>query len=242
MPRDETWAREKLEEYLAQLDRYIVIPRDHWGAKRSGEEDQIREWCEENQDTVRPVAEELVPDTEWRLVGEFAWEPRQRSQLRRALGVMQHRVELAEHWSGDPAIEIDPNKLHPWVWNAARDLWASDHWGEAVEAVAKVLNAQMQHKSGLNTPSESKLVSKLFSLDSPKPGEVRLRVADDDGSDTYKSKQQGAMFLGQAVFTLWRNVLAHEPGGEDEQPAIEALAAMSTFARLLDDAEVERDS
>jgi hypothetical protein len=46
------------------------------------------------------------------------------------------------------------------------------------------------------------------------------------------------MHLGEAVFMYWRNVLAHEPGGADRQPAIEALAAVSAFARLVDDAEV----
>ena len=59
-----------------------------------------------------------------------------------------------------------------------------------------------------------------------------LLVMENDGSDTYRSAQGGAMHLGEAVFMRWRNVLGHEPGGSDRQAAIEALASVSALARM----------
>jgi hypothetical protein len=65
-----------------------------------------------------------------------------------------------------------------------------------------------------------------------------LRVREDDGSETYKSAQEGAMHLGEAVFMYWRNVLGHEPGGSDRQRALEGLAAVSALSRLIDEADL----
>ncbi len=65
-----------------------------------------------------------------------------------------------------------------------------------------------------------------------------LLVMENDGSDTYRSAQGGAMHLGEAVFMHWRNVLGHEPGGSDRQAAIEALASVSALARMIDNAEL----
>jgi len=58
------------------------------------------------------------------------------------------------------------------------------------------------------------------------------------GRRTSTSAQEGAMFLGMAVFKSWRNPLSHMPGGSDRQPALEGLAAASAFARAIETATV----
>ena len=153
--------------------------------------------------------------------------------------MLEHAEDIDEYWSSDTVIEIDPDALHPWVWNAARDLWDSGHWGEAVEAATKVVNVKLQEKVGRADQSGTDLVRRSMGVGPAQEEQPRLRVMDDDGSETYRSAQEGAMHLGEAVFMYWRNVLAHEPGGADRQSSLEALAAVSTLARLVDDATVE---
>jgi hypothetical protein len=62
----------------------------------------------------------------------------------------------------------------------------------------------------------------------------------DDGSDTYKSVQRGAMAFAEGVFAGIRNPLSHEADHElSEQEALEYLAALSVLARWVDGASVE---
>lgn len=238
MPRDFTKAKEWLEEYDEHLQRYIAQPYHDYG--RDGpiaEEEKV--WMQRHQDRVRLVVGDLVEDGEWDLVGTtMAWESRQAHQIRRALGAIEQHDEIATYWTDEQvAIEIDPRELHPWVWNAARDLWDSEHWGEAVEAAIKVIDVKLQARVELRKPTATALVQQSFSTDPPKSGQPRLRVRTDDGSDSYRSEQLGAMHLGEAVFMYWRNVLSHNPGGANHQHALEGLAAVSTFARVVEMAE-----
>jgi hypothetical protein len=64
----------------------------------------------------------------------------------------------------------------------------------------------------------------------------------DDGSDTYKSMQRGAMALAEGVYAGIRNPLIHaDPQDIDEQVGLEYLAALSVPARWVDEAEVEHN-
>ena len=240
MPKDTLKARGWLEEYLSQLDEYERQPSGEYRTKRGARAEELYAWLQTNQDRVRVVVEDLVPDEVWNLAGMgLAWESYQRRHIQRALGMLDHADDLAEHWSADVVIEIDPDALHPWVWDAAKHLWESGHWGEAVEAAAKVLNVKLQEKIGRPDLSGTDLARRSLSSQPPTAQEPRLRVMDDDESNTYQSAQEGAMHLGEAVFMYWRNVLAHVPGGADRQPSLEALGAISTLARLVDSATVE---
>ena len=125
---------------------------------------------------------------------------------------------------------------------ASKSLWRNKHFGEAVTAAARSVNAALQAKVNRKDASESKLVSECFSLDAPKPGIPRLRLMPDDGSDTYKNLHAGALAFGQGCFKAIRNVLAHEYGPLAEPPEDEALhylAAFSVLARWIDQATVE---
>ncbi len=234
MTRNYDKAKEWLEEYLSRLEEYEHQPYGDWGRVGQRAADLVV-WFQSNQDRVMEVVTDLVPDQAWCLTGgKMAWDAEQRAHIRRALGKIAHTQSLAEHWSQESAIEINPSDLHPWVWRAARGLWESGHWGEAVEAATKVVNTKLQDKVGSRVHTGTDLVRRALSLNAPEQGQSRLRVMQDDGSDTYRSAQEGAMHLGEAVFMYWRNVLAHEPGGADRQLAIEGLAAVSTLARLID--------
>ena len=77
-------------------------------------------------------------------------------------------------------------------------------------------------------------------MDDAKPGKARLRRMKDDGSDTYKSVQRGAMTFAEGVFAGIRNPLTHESDQElSEQEALEYLAALSVLARWVDQSQTE---
>ena len=141
---------------------------------------------------------------------------------------------------GENAPEFSAAELHPWIWSGASSLWQSGHYREAVEGAIKKMNAETQNKVGRRDVSETDLFKQAFSLDEPKPGKARLRRTKDDGSDTYKSVQRGAMALAEGVFAGIRNPLSHEADQElSEQEALEYLAALSVLARWVDTSEVE---
>ncbi|AOD24961.1 restriction endonuclease (plasmid) [Rhodococcus sp. p52] len=144
---------------------------------------------------------------------------------------------------GDNAPELSAARLHTWVWDGARSLWQSGHYREAVGGAIRKLNAETQNKVGRRDISETDLFKQTFSLEDPKPAKARLRRMENDGSDTYKSVQRGAMSLAEGIFAGIRNPLSHEVDQElSEQEALEYLAALSVLARWVDEAEVEAGS
>lgn len=141
---------------------------------------------------------------------------------------------------GDGAPQISASSLHPWVWSGAESLWRSGHYRSAVEDAAKKVNAETQNKVGRRDVSETKLFQEAFSTDASVPGRLRLRRMTDDGSDTYRSMQRGAMAFAEGVFAGIRNPFGHAtPQDIDEQTALEYLASLSVLARWVDDSIVE---
>lgn len=148
-------------------------------------------------------------------------------------------AELKENL-GDNAPDLNAAKLHPWVWEAARSLWQSKHYRQAVSAAAIKLNAETQNKVNRRDVSEMNLFNSVFSLDPPKPGQPRLRVSLDDGGDTYKSVHRGVRAFAEGCYAAIRNPAARTVLDElEEHVALEQLATFSVLARWIDDSTVE---
>ncbi|WET78672.1 TIGR02391 family protein [Amycolatopsis sp. QT-25] len=163
-----------------------------------------------------------------------------REAVIRAREALLRKQELDENL-GENAPELSAAELHPWIWGGAKSLWQSGHFREAVEGAIRKLNAETQNKVDRRDVSETDLFRQAFSLDDPKTGRARLRRMKDDGSDTYRSVQRGAMNLAEGVFAGIRNPLSHEADQElSEQEALEYLAALSVLARWVDTAVVAR--
>jgi Protein of unknown function (Hypoth_ymh) len=156
----------------------------------------------------------------------------------RAIAQLERQEELREKL-GDNAPLLDAGRLHPWVWDGAASLWRTKHYRQAVDRAAVHLNAETQNKVGRRNVSETKLFQQVFSTDAPLPGKSRLRLMDDDGSDTFKNVHRGAMAMAEGLYAAIRNPIAHEVGIEmEEQEALEQLAAFSVLARWVDQAAV----
>ena len=161
---------------------------------------------------------------------------------KQVLQLLTRKDEL-ERNLGETGPALSAVTMHRDVWEASKSLWRNGHFGEAVSAAAKSVNAMLQAKVSRRDLSDAKLVSECFSLDPPKPGCPRLRLMPNDGSEVYTSLHSGALAFGQGCFKAIRNVLAHEYGQLAEPPEEEALhylAAFSVLARWIEKATVQR--
>jgi hypothetical protein len=123
---------------------------------------------------------------------------------------------------------------------AVQGLWGSGHFREAIGVAAKAVNAHCQAKVGRRDLVEGKLFSDVFASKPPADGRPRLRLMDDDGSPTYRSRHDGAAEFARGLYTAIRNPHAHELVDElPENEALEQVAAFSILARWVDNAVVE---
>lgn len=170
--------------------------------------------------------------------GDYSWL---RDQASRAKAALQRDAELAERL-GDTAPDMDAANLHPWSWQSGMSYWNSGHFHQAVMQAAIRVNFETQTKLGRVDISEVDLFNQAFSLDAPKVGAPRLRLAENDGSKTYDNLHRGARAFADGLYTAIRNPGMHMPqesDGGEEQLALEQLAAFSLLARWVDQATVE---
>jgi hypothetical protein len=171
-----------------------------------------------------------VKDKDWKWL---------RDQASRGKAALARSEELAQRL-GDGAPEMDAASLHPWAWENGLSYWRTGHFHQAVMQAAIRINAETQAKVGRMDVSETKLFNEVFSLEASKPGVSRLRLMQDDGSDTYKSVHRGARALAEGLYAAIRNPGMHRPTGPGEEHlALEQLGAFSILARWIDDAALE---
>jgi hypothetical protein len=238
---------------IAELNEFIRVCQDHDGTyARLGDRAHRNPTIKAMHDdamTRMPIVEQIA-DRTWPVWRKHlrrrvspSWEYEPLVQIAKQLVVMLNRRSELEQNLGEVGPALSASGMHPDVWDAAKSLWRNGHFGEAVSAAARSVNAKLQSKVARKDASETKLINECFSLDPPRPGVPRLRLMADDGSDTFKNLHGGAMAFGQGCFRAIRNVLAHEYGSLSEPPEDEALhylAAFSVLARWIDQATVER--
>lgn len=224
------WALRELEQFIVHSE-----PAESGFGTRGAEDEVAAEALvvEKILGRVVPAWRTTVPEDPY-----VTWAQHRQAAIR-ARAELTRGEELRANL-GEDAPELSAADFHPWVWSGAKSLWQSGHFREAVTGAIMKLNAETQNKVGRRDVSETNLFRQAFSLDPPKPGQVRLRRMTDDGSDTYKSVQRGAMTFAEGVFAGIRNPLAHEADDElSEQEALEYLAALSVMARWVATATVQ---
>ena len=235
-----------MEWVVATLERFIEITKPHnlsggnLITPRMGAAVPNSQVIDE-QDTVEAILFRFYP--RWREENNsdpnYRWA-QHRVSAQRCLAKIRRRQELEEKL-GFTGPRLSSGALHEWVWDAARPQWESGHLAEAVVAAARNINSRLQQKVGRRDVSEKGLVEQAFSLRPPESNAARLRVMQDDGSDTYRTIQSGVLSFGVGCFMAIRSPLTHLAPAEidlDERGALERLAAFSLFATWIDDAEV----
>ncbi|MBX3078507.1 MAG: TIGR02391 family protein [Cryobacterium sp.] len=243
---DSAWAIQQLDEFLhvtAQV-AYDNSPGSDvvvFGTHMRGGQTQAAELAH----VVEQILDRVLPGWPRSNTGRDKSNDKRwahlREQVARAKAAIEREDELREKL-GDGAPQMDAGSFHPWVWEAASSLWHTGHFRQAVHMAAIAVNANTQKKLDRRDASETNLFKQAFSLDSPSAGKPRLRLAVDDGSDTYKSIHRGAMAFAEGLYAAIRNPLNHDLQQElEEQVALEQLAAFSVLARWVDDAQLKKE-
>lgn len=238
------WALAELDKFIGQTTVRSVDPGPGIIGvfyETAASDDDITKEAQ----VVEQILTRVIPDWQSKLgtVSGYdnEWKPLRDVSIR-AREVLQRQDEIKQNL-GDNAPEISAANLHTWVWSGAASLWQSGHFRSAVEDAAKKVNAETQNKVGRRDLSETKLFQEAFSDKPAQSGKARLRRMADDGSDTYKSVQRGAMALAEGIYAGIRNPFNHEdPTDIDEQVALEYLAALSVLARWVDESTMEASS
>jgi uncharacterized protein (TIGR02391 family) len=235
-----------IDRVTAELEQFIAmtvphnLSADNFITARSGpaaKESEVIAALE----VVEPILNAFYPT--WReenpVSTNYRWR-RHHESARRCLARIQKRADV-EAMLGDAGPELAATNLHRWVWEAARPQWESGHFGEAVHAAGRNVNSQLQARLGRRDVGDAKLVGEAFSREPAQEGRPRLRLAPDDGSETYRSLQDGAAAFGAGCFKAIRNPASHDPKTADmpELEALEYLAAFSILARWVERADVE---
>lgn len=231
---DTVWALGELERFVKMTG---VPPTQRGGLTVGAHQDTVIRQAQ----VVEQILDRVMPS--WRR-GKASSETGRWAVHRvgalRAIEQLEREDELREKL-GEAAPQLDASTMHPWVWEAAKALWQSNHYREAVNAVAIRINAETQSKVGRRDVSEVKLFQESFRVEPAEIGKPRLRRMEDDGSDLYKSLHIGAMTFAQGCYMAVRNPGSHEMLDElPEHEALEQLAAFSMLARWVDEATVER--
>lgn len=227
--------RDRLNEFIDLANRYeaserpgdIIGDRALWNTLHRVEP------------TIQRILHRLDPDMNAIDVGEWAGVQAARNAAHRGLGILDDYDELDRRLAPNAPV-LPADQMHPWVWDAARTLWQSTHYRQAVHAGVTSVNAHTQTKLGRRDVSDDKLVQEAFSEKPPEPGKPRLRIPGDPADPTVQSRQRGALQLGLACFFAIRNPAAHETNEWSEQQALEQLATLSVLARLIDRCQIVR--
>ncbi|WP_219814634.1 TIGR02391 family protein [Rathayibacter sp. AY1D4] len=232
---DSTWALEELARFEALTQTHL--PRGQTFSSTIGKPSDVvaaAQVVEQILDRVLPTWRTDIPEGRVHL-----WTKHREAALRATVAI-ERKAELDEKL-GDAAPAMTASGMHPWIWDAARSLWTSSHFRQAVSAAAAKVNAEAQNKLGRRDVSETDLFNQAFSSNAPAADKPRLKLAGDDGGKTALSARRGVMAFAEGCFAAIRNPASHDYLDElAEAEALEQLAAFSLLARWVDGATVER--
>ena len=233
-------ALKKVREFIALLERSGSIYRTTPRGSDQGREakSQIQEQLPLILQIAARADPNLVPKLQER---SYGWPYYRTVEASQQLVGLLSSMEETQQILGLAGPKLAAANLHPWVWNAAVNLWDDGHLREAVQAAAQaLLDQHLPAKLGIPPAKSAKdTVAQAFSTDPPAAVRPRLRLTDyPDGSPSWISQNEGARYLGMGCAQLIRNLATHIGTQPDEQTALEQLATMSLFARLIDRATV----
>ncbi len=128
-------------------------------------------------------------------------------------------------------------RMHPWVWDIAAERWGDGRHRDAIQAAATAIFDLHLPLKLVETGWEPERMVAAFRPENS-PGEKRLRLDGFPDPDDWRNAHRGAQDLGLAYVKLVRNIRTHNIAEPEESVALEELAMLSRFARLVKDANV----
>jgi len=180
---------------------------------------------------IAPILAKVVPN--WRQEcahADYYEFGQEREAAIRARTLLERQDEIADNL-GDAEAFITTSNFHPWVWEASRGLWMGGHYRGALQTAGTALDSQLQALSGRSDVSGAPLVRELLSEKPPEPGKPRLNLPTTGNPDNDRNLRGGMRGLGEACFSLVRNLTTHNLAEFAEQDALEQMAVLSLFAR-----------
>lgn len=229
------WMRDQLSEFIPFIDKQTQTINNVWPIPQ-----HIKDLSAElrrREPGVKKVLERLDPK-----LAEFDLDKQGGDfdalcNAQRGLGILDAMDDWAVHLAPD-APTLPADQFHPWVWDAARTYWDSEHFRAAVDAAATAINAHTQTKIGRRDIFDTDLMNQVFT-DKPKAGQAYLQLPGDLTDQTIKSRNRALRPFAEGCFAGIRNPAAHEHGPDwDQQTALEYLAALSILARWIADCVV----
>jgi uncharacterized protein (TIGR02391 family) len=236
---DRAWMRQKLEEYERLLKEFIELDTP-WGTRQGK---FLLEVLHRQEPTVKEILKCLDPDLADFVLDAFGGRHASPSGVlacvQQGLGILADQEQWAVKLVPDaPALLAD--RFHPWVWDAARTLWETGHYRQAVQAAANAITAKTQAKLNRRDLADKKLMQEAFTT-APRADVSRL-VVDTSGlsGETASGMQAAVNSFAVGCYQGIRNPATHEHEARwDEQTALEYLAALSILARWIDKAKLE---
>jgi hypothetical protein len=140
---------------------------------------------------------------------------------------------------GDKGPKMAADDMHRWVWEEAAHRWSAGLFRDAVQSAAtRIFDVELPHKLGTQPSRNPADLLAAFATD--KPAGPQLRFEDINPSDpSWASVHRGVMLFGQGCVMAIRNPRTHRLDVNEEQAALEELAAISLLARWIDDAVLQ---
>jgi len=229
---EEGWEGKLTDPY----DPYDMPPHEEFGTYL-GYIKTLKKMVVGRQRLLEEIAEQIDPGglTErFRKDAAGSWAGAEEAVLR-LRGILEFEADHKQIL-GPQGPTLSAEGLHPWVWNAATNLWSNEHYGEAVAAAAKAVEKQAQLKLDRRDLTGYRLYSKLFvSKNHLEYGLVFPQF--DTETENWTSAHDGARHYGMGCALRIRNLLVHGAIDVSEQTGLEYLAALSLLARWIDAAE-----
>ena len=248
---DHNWAVLQLKDFVSlidALDRFSYVDGEAYDDLVSsyGSARDVADAVIAREPIMRELMNAALPGladyqdfTGWNPYGHEYWEKIVRHRALQAKGIHELGVQARERLRPESP-DLVADRFHPWVWEAAAPMWNAGSRQEAVAAAGRSVNARLQQKLRRHDISETDLCRQAFTTKPPQTGAARLRLQGDRNTDTWRSRQQGAMDFAAGCFEAIRNPAAHEHELEiSDQVAMEQLAAFSLLARWIEECEVQ---
>ena len=247
---DREAALERVQEFLRYVAEFRSLDKDirecGWTDTDAleNERDQAELGILRLQSLVEDIGQTVEPHAETDRFRSYvsdcdsAW----RATIR-LVGILE-QIPTADRIFGPAGPILSASRLHPWVWNAAVDLWRNQHYKEAVFRAAAAIEKQLQLKLDRGDLSGQALYTEAFGINSGQRLRFQhIKENTDDGKLNldWKSAHLGAMNFGTGCAMGIRNPLAHGTEALNEHEALERLAALSVLARWVESARVQPD-